>query len=798
MTGSAWRSSALIALLCILCTGTRAYAQSATILARAEKAFCDGDDIGAERTMRQLLSDPRSPRANRFEAYLLLAEIHYLRSAQEQFLAVTDSAALLLGPMDGTEQEAWARVEVNRSRYAFTAMQYARAMDQAGSAMRRWRVAPDRSHWKEAFRIHEALATAHRMKPGSFDPNGPEGVAIGSAHFDTALTLIKAQHTLPRYWEAELHRRIGNAAMDQMHPENRLRERYMVICGEAQSRALAILQQHHPRNILQRANVMNLHGLYLSYCDRPKEALDWFSQTQHLLAPSVWQEHDRRFYLTWVTSVHWMRYAMIREPWWSDTTALKEHLVRLRAAAPLYAAHASEQTTAKGLFTHDGYDHSLLSSTAAVGRRLWELTGRMHHVEVVLHAIETARRDAWNVAQVLRGRPEIVLEPAPTNMLSALRQHMSDNEAFLIVFHYGIAHWGQRVATLCITPEAVSFNECVFNTEWYQLLDNPWELKPQRERRILYDIQKAIYAPVRTLLQDRAERIRVVSFGELGKLSFDGLIADTSSQDIRRCHPLVQDHAISHPYFLLPPIARAEPTNGKATLYLAPTPHTGELTDLSTLRTAMAQWSGGALPGPIDSSTTDRTKALDLIGNTDLLIWGGHCGGDVFQHHEPIAYLSGDRGDAAATLRPSHLFRRSNTPPFVIHAACQGGVFQAIGSTGVFSFARAFLFGGSHTVIAAQRSADERASADLIEPLLDRLSKGVPADLALQQAKLAYLEQATTHEAARPRYWATWQVWGEPSVITAPTQHWKWPWVLLGILLAAPLYGWWMVRRRKS
>lgn len=102
--------------------GVAAWGQTSAALEAAEKAICDGDDLVAERTLVKLLADHGLERSARFDALMLLAEIHYQGSCMERFLAMTDSAASLLGPTSEQDNEAWSRVETNRCRHDHYAM----------------------------------------------------------------------------------------------------------------------------------------------------------------------------------------------------------------------------------------------------------------------------------------------------------------------------------------------------------------------------------------------------------------------------------------------------------------------------------------------------------------------------------------------------------------------------------------------------------------------------------------------------------------------------------------------------
>ncbi|MFN8350184.1 MAG: CHAT domain-containing protein [Flavobacteriales bacterium] len=748
-----------------------------TIL-KAEKALCLGDDMAAERATRDLLANPLLDVRTRFDALILLATVADQREDMERFLALTDSAASLLGPSGGTDQEARAHVEVNRSRYAFFVMQYERAELEAQAALARYRRAPDRSQWRFAFRIHQTLATAYRIKPASYQASADARAADMFAHFDTALVMVRSRKDLPTYWEASVWRAVSNALMDQMGRPINDHERYAERCREAQLHALTILQREYPRNRLARVALMNLHGLYLVYHNEPASAFRWFSDAQHLIAGDIWQAHDRRFVPAWLTALRWKAMVFESEPWRSDTSMLQLYLDELQDAELLFTRYATGQATAMGLFTRDRYGYAPFSASLATCQRLWELTGEVRYIDHALRSAEKVRRDEWNTAQSIRGRSELMREEPPLDMLVQVRRRMNPDDGLLLCVDYGLGQVAHRVITLALTRDSLSFRQCRFNSDWSCALDMPQPLDAKLERRALNLLHDSIYAPARHVLHGH-QRLYVFATNEMAKLSFDALLADTASADIRHCHPLVLDHAISYPYFLLPSGLKSEEEE-RGTLFLAPRSGSGSLTDLRLLRAAMAQWRKGPLAGLLDSSVTTGVAALQRITQAGTLVWGGHCGGNGFLGDEPMAYLTNSMFERTAALLPSELLALHAAPSFVIHAACRSGSFYPYGNSGSVSFARAFLFVGSRTVVAAQNVADEASSIKIIDFLLNALADGVPKDIALQRAKLAYLEQAPSAEQTRPLYWATWQVWGEANAVQRKGSGMTWyTWLLL-------------------
>lgn len=88
----------------------------------------------------------------------------------------------------------------------------------------------------------------------------------------------------------------------------------------------------------------------------------------------------------------------------------------------------------------------------------------------------------------------------------------------------------------------------------------------------------------------------------------------------------------------------------------------------------------------------------------------------------------------------------------VVLSACETGVGRAAGSEGIFSLARAFQDAGCPSAAMTLWSVDDAATARLTELFLQNIRAGQAKDLALQQAKLRFLDE---HEdSVIPYYWS--------------------------------------------
>jgi CHAT domain-containing protein len=129
----------------------------------------------------------------------------------------------------------------------------------------------------------------------------------------------------------------------------------------------------------------------------------------------------------------------------------------------------------------------------------------------------------------------------------------------------------------------------------------------------------------------------------------------------------------------------------------------------------------------------------------------------------------------------------------IVLSACETGNGRFYRGEGVFSFNRGFAAMGIPASVSNLWSVDNNATYRITELFYQYLSKGLPADLALQKAKLDFIATAGTLEQQLPYYWAASIVIGKSDAIYHPRPS-PWWWIagsaviLLLAFLAFRLY----------
>ncbi|MBL7958177.1 MAG: CHAT domain-containing protein [Flavobacteriales bacterium] len=732
------------------------------VIDRLELAFAQGASDSVIVQLSRLLGASNTSRDLRYEACMLMAECYYQRASMEQFAAWNDSAAALVS---GQNEQRLARIDVNRCRYANFFIKPHQALAWGNKALIRYRNAVDRSRWKHGYAIYQALGTTHRNIHG--------GQEVLFALFDTAQSLLERRSDVIPYWQANLHKSISNAAMDRLVSGFYDSEPYGPICDRQQLAAIRILEANYPTQLTERGTLQNLRGLYHIYSDRPDSARWWFQRTEVLVGPAYKTGHNDDLASTWLTGLRYSSFVLDQEPWRNDKRILKTFLLELTNAQDHFTSYLDSRATAGGLFFDDQYWISPFPTIMATCSRLWELTGDTTYIEQALWATEKSRRDAWNTAQSIRGKTTLLGDPPP-NMLRSVREHLSQKEAVLVCAQSNLGGLKEKLLLLAITRDTVAFiaREPKFPLRITAHLDHKTTASYRSEYHLLHN---EVYLPVAPVLR-KASRIRVLPSGDAAFVAFDALLADTNSKEIRRCNPLVERHAFSYPMLLIAPNLEEAKSFATKALYIAPAPGTGQLTDLKRMRSALRGW---AMEAEVDSSFRESEMLLEFPSAAEIYL-AGHCAGGHERDNQPRHYFSTDTSNF--WIEPSDLLPLDLRADLVVHLACKSGLFEADRSGSAISFSRAFLLAGARNVVSSQYLADEASSIRLVDLFREELTKGLPKDVALQRAKLTYLDQCVTEEDQMPLHWAGWQVLGEPERIEEDSGSGAW-WLLIASLI---------------
>ncbi len=148
-------------------------------------------------------------------------------------------------------------------------------------------------------------------------------------------------------------------------------------------------------------------------------------------------------------------------------------------------------------------------------------------------------------------------------------------------------------------------------------------------------------------------------------------------------------------------------------------------------------------------------------------------------------------------LRAADIYNMELDGDMAVLSACNTAYGKLQAGEGPMTLARAFHYAGIPAVVASLWSIPDNSTSRIMRLFYQELDKGLSKDVALQQAKLAYLasDDLSSPNSRQPLHWAPTIVIGDVAPVPiSPRSNWWWILLGAGILLG----GYLMVRRGKA
>lgn len=271
---------------------------------------------------------------------------------------------------------------------------------------------------------------------------------------------------------------------------------------------------------------------------------------------------------------------------------------------------------------------------------------------------------------------------------------------------------------------------------------------------------------------------------------FEALVVSGANQPLTY---FLNDHAVSYTYsarFLMNDFNSVSVTTGKNFMGIAPVNYP-------------SSFSLAALPGSDQSllkisyyfdnavnqtaSHASRNNFLQQFSQYRIIQLYTHAS-DSSSNNEPVIFFADSALYLSELINEYRPFTR-----LVILSACETGAGKNYQGEGVFSFNRGFAALGIPAAITNLWSVDNTSTYKLTELFYKYLTKGLPTDVALQKAKLEFI-QTSTKENSLPFYWAAPVLVGKAEVIEFDKpQPWKWLILIAGTGIAG--FAFWAIRK---
>lgn len=321
------------------------------------------------------------------------------------------------------------------------------------------------------------------------------------------------------------------------------------------------------------------------------------------------------------------------------------------------------------------------------------------------------------------------------------------------------------------------------------LMTDPAMLNHRPQLQRFWALGNDLYQQMLAPLGLPAGRVLVSPYGAF--VPFDAL-----SRSAKRADYLLNQYAFSYTYSVQtllkqPPVASA----GRSFVGIAPVQFAPRLAQVTlgnsdaVLERVSQRFSRPTL---LTGENATRQAFRTVAPEARVVQLFTHADADSTDR-EPTLYF------ADSVLRLSDL---QTGPAFqtqlLVLSACKTGVGADQKGEGVFSMARGFAALGIPSILTTLWSVEDRATYALTDLYYERLAKGLPKDVALQQAKQAFYRTGSAADQL-PSQWAGLVSVGnaDPVDLSAPHDP-VWPWVGVGLLLAGAAGSYWLLRRRRA
>jgi CHAT domain-containing protein len=305
------------------------------------------------------------------------------------------------------------------------------------------------------------------------------------------------------------------------------------------------------------------------------------------------------------------------------------------------------------------------------------------------------------------------------------------------------------------------------------------------------------------------KKIIIIPDGELNYLSFESLLQKITPSDtiaFRYLPFLIKSNPISYAptatiYSLIKKRGRA-PGLQNGVLALAPsnTMLTRSILANEAVMKELLKYDFN-LPGATHEaeSILQVMKGRKLIGEDateyefkknasqfDILHFATHT---VIDDENPLSstlsFYPYDGHDEDGMLHTYEIYNLELKGELAVLSACSTGNGKLLKGEGVISLARAFTYAGMPSVIMTLWDVEDISTGNIIPYFYHLLGKGYGKDIALRQAKLAYLGKTIPEIEMHPAFWSGFVLYGNNQGFRQKADHLQ---VILLIILAGLLF----------
>lgn len=296
-----------------------------------------------------------------------------------------------------------------------------------------------------------------------------------------------------------------------------------------------------------------------------------------------------------------------------------------------------------------------------------------------------------------------------------------------------------------------------------------------------YALYQLLIQPVKDKIV--GDRLIIIPDDELWHVNFDLLLTSNQKATYKNLNYLMKDHAISYGYssnLMVLESERKNPLPSNKGILAFSFNRSEQDTEGNTISMQALRGISDDLPGSraeieaiselVDGdyyygNLADKANFKKNAQDYSILHLAVH--GSLDEDHPMNSKLqftttidSIERG----ALYAYELYNMSLNADLAVLSACNTGSGQIAKGEGIMSLGRAFTYAGCKSLILTQWELPDASTSELMRAFYQGLKDGLPKDIALQQAKLQYLADAT-EPMSSPLYWGSFIFLGDSIAI---------------------------------
>ena len=603
------------------------------------------------------------------------------------------------------------------------------------------------------YKLYEVIGTNYR--------NHGETYEVRTQIYDSAYYYLKKENLVNTFDEVIYCRARANMELDFVTEKALDHLKNATIYFD---KGIAILQKMTPNNYVQLSVFYCLKGLAGNMAHQYELSDSMFTKAYYYIDKCNKTSSDFRnyqsLYLNIVNWSSWTTSALYSKT--KNINYVYTQLNKLLNAEKIYRQFASTNKIKEGNYFRDTYNYAPYNSIISYYYDIYSYTKNDAYIDSALKYSEL-NKTQWYTTKVYINE-----------LNNSIKAFTNDSTVVINYSEYGFQSVKKIYAIVCLNnkkhfvqlPTTKSFDEFPY---YYDVT----KITQQQYNNLSYSYYEKLFKPLLSIIPKSTKKILLIPSGTFSYINFEGIITDTSCS-IKKVPFLFKTYNILQQPSLTLFFNSNKTTKANIShiSLLCPNYSKSDYGNIKYTSSFFNTWSDSYVNSKFDLS---KNKG-------DVLLISAHCKSSTSNADNSYIQLP-DSNLNIAKICNAHLHNK-----LTILAMCDGGFGENIRGSGNYSFSSAFIMAGTESCLYSIWKLEDKTASVIIADFLKNLEQGQSKDMALRNAKLAYLNHAVSSEEYRPMYWASLQIVGNinPLVFKPKTSVYWWlllfP-LLIGIVL---------------